>query len=105
MLLHLLEAAVLTPKLVGKKVGLGEVGALFAVLAGGQLLGLTGVLLAVPIAASIAVLVRRAVRFYESTDFFLEGGELVADGLVARPAPEEATPPPIDEEEEAEEPS
>jgi predicted PurR-regulated permease PerM len=68
--LHLLEAAVLTPKIVGKKVGLGEAGALFAVLAGGKLLGLTGVLLAVPLAASVAVLARRALRFYERSAFY-----------------------------------
>jgi predicted PurR-regulated permease PerM len=72
--LHLLEAAVLTPKIVGKKVGLGEVGALFAVIAGGNLLGFVGVLLAVPIAASVAVLVRRLLRFYAESDFFREGG-------------------------------
>ncbi len=72
VVLHLVEAAVLTPKLVGKKVGLGEVGALFAVLAGGQLLGLVGVLLAVPIAASLAVVVRRALGYYRSSSFFQE---------------------------------
>lgn len=71
--LHLLEAAVLTPRLVGKKVGLGEVGALLAVLAGGELLGFTGVLLAVPIAAAVAVLVRRAHRAYEQSGFFTDG--------------------------------
>jgi hypothetical protein len=68
--LHLIEAAVLTPKLVGKRVGLGEVGALFAVVAGGQLLGFTGVLLAMPIAASVAVLIRRLVRYYEDSVFY-----------------------------------
>lgn len=71
VVLHLLEAAVLTPKLVGKKVGLGEVGALFAVLAGGKLLGFTGVLLAVPMAASVAVMIRRALTHYRSSDFFV----------------------------------
>lgn len=77
VVLHLLEAAVLTPKLVGKRVGLGELGALFAVLAGGKLLGFVGVLLAVPLAASVAVLVRRAFRYYEDSDFFNEpdGGD------------------------------
>ena len=70
ILLHLFEAAFLTPKLVGKKVGLGEVGALFAVLAGGKLLGFTGVLLAVPLAASLAVLLRRAHQHYEESEFF-----------------------------------
>jgi len=70
VVLHLLEALILTPKIVGHKVGLSESGALFAVFAGGKLLGFVGVLLAVPIAATIAVLVRHAVRFYERTDFF-----------------------------------
>ena len=59
--LHLLEAAVLTPKIVGHRVGLSESGALLAVVAGGKLLGFVGVVLAVPIAATIAVLVRYAV--------------------------------------------
>ena len=70
LVLHLTEAGFLTPRLVGKKVGLGELGALFAVLAGGQLLGFAGVLLAVPIAASIAVLARRGVAAYEHSAFF-----------------------------------
>lgn len=70
VVLHLVEAALLTPKLVGKRVGLGETGALFAVLAGGQLLGFAGVLLAVPLAASVAVLLRRLVQFYERSEFF-----------------------------------
>jgi predicted PurR-regulated permease PerM len=75
LVLHLTEAAVLTPRLVGRRVGLGELGALFAVLAGGELLGFTGILLAVPIAASVAVLVRRALRYYEGTSFFTNGAE------------------------------
>jgi predicted PurR-regulated permease PerM len=68
--LHLLEAAVLTPKIVGHKVGLSESAALFAVVAGGKLLGFVGILLAVPIAATIAVLLRHAVRYYEKSNFF-----------------------------------
>ena len=73
VVLHLLEAAILTPKLVGKKVGLGELGALFAVLAGGQLLGFVGVLLAVPLAAAVAVLLRRVFAYYEGSHFFRAG--------------------------------
>jgi predicted PurR-regulated permease PerM len=64
---------VLTPRIVGKRVGLGETGALFAVLAGGKLLGFTGVLLAVPIAASVAVLIRRLAHYYERSEFFGAG--------------------------------
>lgn len=78
--LHLLEAAVLTPKIVGHRVGLSESGALLAVVAGGKLLGFVGVVLAVPIAATAAVLVRYAVRFYEHTSFF--GHESDADVVI-----------------------
>lgn len=81
VVLHLLEATVLTPKIVGKKVGLGEAAALFAVVAGGKLLGFTGVLLAMPIAASVAVLIRRAYARYETSEFF--GTE--EDDLTNRP--------------------
>jgi predicted PurR-regulated permease PerM len=70
VVLHVLEAAVLTPKIVGHRVGLGESAALFAVVAGGKLLGFVGVLLAVPIAATCAVLIRHAFRSYEKSDFF-----------------------------------
>lgn len=78
--LHLLEAGVLTPKIVGHRVGLSESGALFAVVAGGKLLGFVGVVLAVPIAATCAVLVRYAVRYYEHTEFF--GHESDADVVI-----------------------
>ena len=78
--LHLLEAAVLTPKIVGHRVGLSESGALLAVVAGGKLLGFVGVVLAVPIAATCAVLVRYAVRYYEHTSFF--GHESDADVVI-----------------------
>ena len=78
--LHLLEAAALTPKIVGHRVGLSESGALLAVVAGGKLLGFVGVVLAVPIAATTAVLVRYAVRYYEHTAFF--GHESDADVVI-----------------------
>jgi len=80
LVLHLLEAGVLTPKIVGHRVGLSETGALFAVVAGGKLLGFVGVVLAVPIAATTAVLVRFAVRYYEHTEFF--GRESDADIVI-----------------------
>jgi predicted PurR-regulated permease PerM len=81
--LHLLEAGFLTPKIVGHRVGLSESGALLAVVAGGKLLGFVGIVLAVPIAATVAVLMRFAVRYYEHTSFF--GRESDAD-IVITPA-------------------
>ncbi|MGD8710963.1 MAG: AI-2E family transporter [Ectothiorhodospiraceae bacterium] len=57
---QLLEGMVLTPILVGDRIGLHPVAVIFAVLAGGQLFGFVGVLLALPVAAVVMVLVRHA---------------------------------------------
>jgi len=62
------EGMLLTPKLMGDRIGLHPVWVLFAAFAGGEILGFTGVLLALPIAAAIAVLVRFAIERYE--DYF-----------------------------------
>ncbi len=58
-----LESAVLTPYLVGDRIGLHPVAVIFAILAGGQLFGFVGVLLALPVAAAIYVLLRHAHAF------------------------------------------
>ncbi len=59
-----IEGNFLTPKLVGERVGLHPVVVIFALLAGGVVLGFTGVLLAVPLAAVIGVLGRFALGLY-----------------------------------------
>lgn len=65
-----MEGNVLTPKLVGDKVGLHAVWVMFALLAGGSLFGFVGVLLAVPVAAVIGVLTRFALRQYLSSGYY-----------------------------------
>lgn len=67
---QLLEGMVLTPLLVGDKIGLHPVAVIFAVLAGAQLFGFVGMLLALPIAAVILVVLRRAYRYYLSSDWY-----------------------------------
>ena len=59
-----IEGSVLTPKLVGDKIGLHPVIVIFAVAAGGQLFGFFGILLALPAAAVLSVLVRFAYHRY-----------------------------------------
>ncbi len=59
-----LEGTVLTPRLVGDRIGLHPVAVIFAVLAGGQLFGFFGVLLALPVAAVAMVLLREFHRRY-----------------------------------------
>jgi len=63
-LAQLIEGSVLTPKLVGDRIGLHPVIVIFAVAAGGQLFGFFGILLALPIAAVLSVLVRFAYHRY-----------------------------------------
>ena len=67
----MLESAVLTPLLVGDRIGLHPVAVIFAVLAGGQLFGFVGVLLALPTAAALAVLLRHLVRRWLSSEIYL----------------------------------
>lgn len=67
---QVLEGYVLTPKLVGDKVGLHPVWVIFALLAGGALFGFFGILLAVPVAAVLAVLIRHLIAFYQTTRFY-----------------------------------
>ena len=61
---QLLEGSVLTPKLVGDRIGLHPVLIIFAVAAGGQLFGFFGILLALPAAAVLSVIVRFAYHRY-----------------------------------------
>lgn len=56
------ESMVLTPLLVGNKIGLHPVAVIFAILAGGILFGFLGVLLALPVAAIILVVLKRVIN-------------------------------------------
>lgn len=64
------ESVVLQPKLLGNKIGLHPVAVIFAVLAGGDLFGFTGVLLALPMAAVIMVLLREAFERYKQSGLY-----------------------------------
>ena len=67
-----LEGNFLTPKLVGDSVGLHPVWVMFALLAGGVLLGFLGLMIAVPVAAIIGVLLRHAIENYKKSSLYLE---------------------------------
>lgn len=61
---QVIEGNIVSPKLVGDKVGLHPVWMIFALMGGGAIFGFLGVLLAVPVAASIGVLIRFAIEQY-----------------------------------------
>ncbi len=65
-----LEGNVITPKLVGKSVGLHPVWLIFALSAFGTLFGFVGMLVAVPVAAAIGVLVRFLIGRYRESLLF-----------------------------------
>lgn len=64
MLGQIIEGNFVSPILVGDRVGLHPVWLMLAVMAGGALFGFVGVLIAVPVAAAIAVLLRFALEKY-----------------------------------------
>ena len=69
---QLIESNFITPKLVGERIGLHPVIVIFALLAGGQLFGFSGVLLALPVSATIAVVLKHAKDNYLDSDTYLK---------------------------------
>lgn len=68
---QLLESYVLTPKLVGDRVGLSPVTVVFAVMTGGTLFGFLGMLLALPVASVANVLIRHLHSGYTASHFYM----------------------------------
>jgi predicted PurR-regulated permease PerM len=81
---QLLESLWLTPKLVGDRIGLHPVAVIFAVMAGGQLFGFTGILLALPTAAVMKIWLRHLRDF--ST------GRVIGQSTRKRRAPRKSMP-------------
>ena len=70
---HLFDGYVLQPRIVGASVGLHPVWLMFALFAFGSLLGFVGLLLAVPLAASVGVLIRFAIARYRDSPLYSDG--------------------------------
>lgn len=77
-----LEGNFLTPRWVGKSVGLHPVWLMFALIAFGSLFGFTGLIVAVPVAATIGVLTRFGLKQYLASPLY-HGGN---------PPPDDSTP-------------
>lgn len=67
-----IEGTILTPKFVGDRTGLHPIAVLFSVLAGGQLFGFMGILLALPAAAVINVFIGYCKENYLQSDVYRE---------------------------------
>jgi predicted PurR-regulated permease PerM len=68
--IQVVEGFVITPRVVGEKVGLPAIAVLFALMVGGELFGFMGVLLALPAAAVVKIFLARGLAWYRETDFF-----------------------------------
>lgn len=68
VIVQVLEGILVTPKIIGDKVGLSPLAIIIAVVAGGQIFGFLGIVLAVPLAASLRVLVSRGRRWFFSEE-------------------------------------
>lgn len=77
-----LEGYVLVPKLVGDKIGMHPVAVIFAVLAGGELFGFIGVLLALPVAAVAMVVLRHLYSRYTESEFYQHDGDPIASSRI-----------------------
>jgi predicted PurR-regulated permease PerM len=84
-----IESFLLVPWLVGDKIGMHPVAVIFAIMAGGQLFGFLGVLLALPVAAVAMVLLRHAHKVY--TDSALYGA--AAPAAIPSAVPADAVAP------------
>lgn len=71
-----MEGMLLTPWLVGDRIGLHPVAVIFSVLAGGQLFGFLGVLIALPLASVVMVLLRHVHERYTGSDFYSDSFKL-----------------------------
>jgi predicted PurR-regulated permease PerM len=67
-----LESFLLTPWLVGERIGLHPAAVIFALLAFGQLFGFTGLLLALPATASLVVALRAGRQRYLASDYYTQ---------------------------------
>lgn len=70
------ESYVFQPLLLGDKIGLSPLWVIFALLAGGSLFGFWGMIVALPVAAVLAVLVRYGVFYYQRSAVFLGPSQL-----------------------------
>ena len=67
---QVLESFVLTPRLVGERIGLSPLAVILALLAFAEVFGFVGVLVALPVSAVAVVALRHGLRLYRDSGFF-----------------------------------
>jgi len=67
-----MEVMIITPRVVGENIGLHPVAVIFAVLLGGELFGLVGMILGVPAVAVMNVLLIRGILHYKNSPLYTD---------------------------------
>ena len=65
-----LEGMIITPRIVGEKIGLHPVAIILAVLLGAEFFGLVGVIVSVPVAAALNVIFTHGLNEYKASSFY-----------------------------------
>ncbi len=104
---QMIDAMVITPRIVGRSVGLAPLEVILTMMAAGSLFGFLGVLLAVPLGAVAKILIQRGVRAYLASSFYNRAPEsqlqstatvlvprAVAETAITVAGPAPTTPPP-----------
>jgi predicted PurR-regulated permease PerM len=87
---QIIDGMVITPRIVGRSVGLAPLEVILTMMAAGSLFGFLGVLLAVPLGAVAKILIQRGVRAYLASPFYNRAPETANGTISVRPPP----PPP-----------
>jgi predicted PurR-regulated permease PerM len=69
-IVQFLEGFVITPKIVGSKVGLGPLSTIIALIIGGNVLGFVGLLIAIPATGILRLVVEDGIDYYQETSFY-----------------------------------
>ena len=88
------ESFVITPRIVGKTVGLNEVWVILALFVGGELFGFMGILLALPAAAVAKIFVIRGVKRYRESALYLTPRQRAMSEIDPEEFPASTRPPP-----------
>jgi predicted PurR-regulated permease PerM len=75
---QVLEGSVISPKLVGDALGLHPLWIVFAVMAGGELGGFMGILIALPVSAIVTVIVLEVINHYKKSSIYAKKKKAVS---------------------------
>ena len=92
---QVIDAMVITPRIVGRSVGLAPLEVILTMMAAGSLFGFLGVLLAVPLGAVFKILIQRAVKAYLASDFYNRSVARLELAPITGGASSSSAPPPV----------